>query len=86
MYVTICLLPKIFPSGDDGTTQEVQKNVLMKESDHVYSLWCTGRPGCNGALFQLRLKKRQDFITMLTCLFKPQHDKLVRSKKLINKK
>jgi len=63
--------------GDDGTTQEVQQNVLMKESDSSYNLWCTGRQGCQGMLVQLKFLKRQDIVSMVMQLFKPKYDKVV---------
>lgn len=64
--------------GDDGTTQEVQRNVLMKESDSSYSIWCTGRQGCQGMLVQLKFLKRQDVVSIVMQLFKPKYDKVVR--------
>ena len=34
--------------GDDGMSKEPQSGVLVKESESVYTLWCTGRQYCEG--------------------------------------
>ncbi|EDV27254.1 uncharacterized protein TRIADDRAFT_55006 [Trichoplax adhaerens] len=41
--------------GDDGTGKEVQHGVLIKDSESIYSLWCTGKLGCKGMLVQIKV-------------------------------
>ncbi len=46
--------------GDDGkkdTSPNSGGRVLMKESEHVYTLWCSGRTCCEGMLVELKLLK-----------------------------
>nr|CAG4644078.1 EOG090X08PA [Lepidurus arcticus] len=61
--------------GDDGHLENPQGG-LMKESDHTYVLWCSGRVGCSGMLVELRLLKRQDIVTMVYNLIRPTTDQL----------
>lgn len=49
----------------------------MKESEHVYSLWCSGRTYCEGMLIEMRLLKRQDIIQTISRIFKPAQDQVV---------
>ncbi|KHJ49036.1 hypothetical protein D918_00154 [Trichuris suis] len=60
--------------GDDGLSQEVSHNVMIKESDSSYAVWCSGRQGCLGMLAQLKLIKRQDLSSVLIGLFRPRFD------------
>jgi hypothetical protein len=60
--------------GDDGG---INNGRYVKESEHQYTLWCTGRNGLECAIFELRLIKRQDFISRMMLLFKPIQDELV---------
>nr|CAG4640984.1 EOG090X08PA [Eulimnadia texana] len=62
--------------GDDGKIENSNPG-LMKESENVHLLWCSGRSGCEGMLVELRLKKRQDLISVLSGFFRPQQDKVV---------
>lgn len=64
-------------SGDDGSSAEPSNNVLMKESDHTYVMWCSGRIGVEGMLVQLKMVKRQDLINVLQRIVKPASDQLV---------
>ena len=41
--------------GDDGMSKEPQSGVLVKESESVYTLWCTGRQYCEGMLVELKV-------------------------------
>ncbi|XP_067936612.1 PAT complex subunit CCDC47-like [Watersipora subatra] len=63
--------------GDDGTSKEPTSGVLMKESDHSYVMWCSGRIGVEGMLVQLRMVKRQDLINFLQRMVKPVSDQIV---------
>ncbi|CAG5124962.1 unnamed protein product, partial [Candidula unifasciata] len=63
--------------GDDGTSKEVTTGVLMKESENVYALWCSGRTCVEGMLVELKLLKRQDLINLLLRIFKPASDQVI---------
>ena len=36
-------------------SKEPQSGVLVKESESVYTLWCTGRQFCEGMLVELKV-------------------------------
>ena len=63
--------------GDDGQSKEATSGTLMKESEHVYALWCSGRVCVEGMLVELKLLKRQDLINVMSNLFKPAADQIV---------
>lgn len=63
--------------GDDGTSQDVQSGVLMKESENAYALWCSGRVCCEGMLVTLKLLKRQDIVSTISRLFRPAWDQII---------
>lgn len=65
------------PTGDDGTSQEATTGVLMKESDHSYVMWCSGRIAVEGMLVQLKMVKRQDLINFMQRIAKPATDQIV---------
>lgn len=53
---------------------------LIKESDNLYGLWCSGRQACDGMLVQMKFIKRQDLINGVLMQFvKPQSDQIVFS-------
>ncbi|KAK3109192.1 hypothetical protein FSP39_025062 [Pinctada imbricata] len=62
--------------GDDGTSKEVQGGTLMKESENVYALWCSGRSCVEGMLVELKFLKRQDLISTIAGMFKPASDQI----------
>lgn len=63
--------------GDDGSTSELPSEPKMiKESDYLYGLWCSGRATCLNMFIQLKLIKRQDLITQVTKFFKPMNDQV----------
>lgn len=41
--------------GDDGTSQENLGGCLIRETDFSYSVWCTGRIGCQGMHSQIKV-------------------------------
>lgn len=43
--------------GDDGAKEINDDVTLVKESDSVFLLWCSGRTCCEGMLVELRLIK-----------------------------
>lgn len=51
----------LFP-GDDGK-MENENPGLIKESEHMYTLWCSGRLCCEGMLVELKLLK----VLLLSC-------------------
>ncbi|KAL3832622.1 hypothetical protein ACJMK2_024252 [Sinanodonta woodiana] len=75
------LLQNFSVVGDDGvskeTTTEGQIGTLMKESENVYALWCSGRIYVEGMLVELKFLKRQDLISTMAHLFKPLSDQVM---------
>lgn len=63
--------------GDDGNKDmtEIQEP-LTKESENLFSFWCSGRICCEGMLVELRLLKRQDLIGVISNTMKPAHDQV----------
>ena len=46
--------------GDDGNkNMDDIETQLQKESEHLFTLWCSGRQCCEGMLVELKLLKRQ---------------------------
>lgn len=60
--------------GDDGSSEEPQQGILVKESESLYTLWCTGRVGCDGLLVEIKLQKRHDLVSVMSYLVKPARD------------
>jgi len=67
--------------GDDGSTTELPVEIKMiKECDHAYSVWCTGRFSCNNMHIQMKFQKRQDLVSIVMGLMRPpQSDQLIIS-------
>ncbi|XP_013384671.1 coiled-coil domain-containing protein 47 [Lingula anatina] len=63
--------------GDDGQSKEPTENHLLKESEHTYSLWCSGRVCCEGMLVELKLLKRQDLINTISRMLSPKSDQIL---------
>ncbi|XP_058455951.1 PAT complex subunit CCDC47 [Malaya genurostris] len=63
--------------GDDGK-KETEGSTLsfIKESESVYTLWCSGRACCEGMLVELKLIKRQDLVSLIAGIMKPVNDQL----------
>jgi len=63
--------------GDDGKSAEPEKNGgLVKESENIYTLWCSGRTCCEGMLVELKMLKRQDLIHVIAQLMRPTSDQI----------
>jgi len=62
--------------GDDGMSKEPQSGVLVKESESVYTLWCTGRQCCEGMLVELKLLKRHDLVSVISQMMRPISDQV----------
>ena len=45
----------VYILGDDGSGDEPQQGILVKESESHYSLWCSGRVNCEGLLVELKV-------------------------------
>ncbi|XP_014478117.1 PREDICTED: coiled-coil domain-containing protein 47 isoform X2 [Dinoponera quadriceps] len=61
-------------SSDSNANDNGSGNGLMKESESQYSLYCSGRVGCDSMLVELKLIKRQDLVAVLAQLVRPQND------------
>ncbi|XP_075153594.1 PAT complex subunit CCDC47 [Haematobia irritans] len=61
--------------GDDGKVDNENPG-LMKESESLYTLWCSGRTCCEGMLVELKMIKRQDLVSLVAGLMRPQQDQL----------
>uniref|UniRef100_F6Z7A9 PAT complex subunit CCDC47 n=1 Tax=Ciona intestinalis TaxID=7719 RepID=F6Z7A9_CIOIN len=69
--------------GDDPQNKKIEStNELQKESEHVYTLWCSGRQCCEGMLVELKLLKRQDLISVIAHQMKPINDQVTISVKM----
>ena len=63
--------------GDDGSKNiEEVETPLQKESEHLFTLWCSGRVCCEGMLVELKLLKRQDLVAVISNLMKPSNDQV----------
>ena len=57
--------------GDDGAKNIADiETQLVKDSEHQFSLWCSGRIGCEGVLIEVKLLKRQDLVNVISNLMK----------------
>jgi len=63
--------------GDDGTKNidEIQEP-MTKDSENIFSFWCSGRVCCEGMLVELRLLKRQDLVGVISNVMKPAYDQI----------
>nr|CAG4638550.1 EOG090X08PA [Cyclestheria hislopi] len=61
--------------GDDGKLENSQPS-LIKESENTYLLWCSGRTCCEGMLIELKLQKRQDLVSIISGILRPQFDQI----------
>jgi len=63
--------------GDDGNkNMDDIETQLQKESEHLFTLWCSGRQCCEGMLVELKLLKRQDLVSVISNMMKPSHDQV----------
>lgn len=46
-----------FFAGDDGGAEKSETAGFMKESENIFTLWCSGRTCCEGMLVELKLIK-----------------------------
>ncbi|XP_056629966.1 PAT complex subunit CCDC47 [Diorhabda sublineata] len=62
--------------GDDGSLDRNENVNLIKESENVFTLWCSGRTCCEGMLVELKLIKRQDLLAILSGMMRPTMDQI----------
>lgn len=63
--------------GDDGKKEsDSQTFGFIKESDSIYTLWCSGRTLVEGMLIELKLIKRQDLLSITMGLVKKTQDQV----------
>lgn len=69
--------------GDDGTTTDIigdNSVKMIRESDNVFGIWCSGRQSCLSMFIQLKFLKRQDLIGVVSGLMKPlNNDQIIIS-------
>jgi len=63
--------------GDDGKAEASESSDFLKESENVYTLWCSGRTCCEGMLVELNFIKRQDLIHVISQLVKQSSDQII---------
>jgi len=63
--------------GDDGSKNlEDIHELINKESENIFTFWCSGRICCEGMLVELKLLKRQDLVGVISNALKPAYDQL----------
>ncbi|XP_043222884.1 PAT complex subunit CCDC47-like isoform X4 [Amphibalanus amphitrite] len=62
--------------GDDGKAEPGSGAGLLKESENMYTLWCSGRVCCEGMLVQLKFLKRQDLVSVISTMMKAASDQV----------
>jgi len=62
--------------GDDGAKNvEDIETQMQKESENLFTLWCSGRTCCEGMLVEIKLLKRQDIVSLIADAMKPGQNK-----------
>lgn len=61
--------------GDDGKIENEDPG-FVKESESLYTLWCSGRSCCEGMLVELKMIKRQDLVAILADIMRPVQDQI----------
>ena len=62
--------------GDDGK-KEIENPGLVKETESVFTLWCSGRVCVEGMLVELKFLKRQDIVNVISNYIKPSTDQIL---------
>lgn len=61
--------------GDTGKgLEDTNDEGFIKESESQYSVYCSGRVGCESMLIELKLIKRQDLVAIISQIIRPQND------------
>ncbi|XP_064112766.1 PAT complex subunit CCDC47-like [Macrobrachium nipponense] len=71
------LLEHNFALVGDDSKQAAENKGLQKESENVYTLWCSGRTSMEGMLVELKFIKRQDMIGVVSQFIRPSSDQLL---------
>lgn len=63
--------------GDDcaKNIEDIQEP-LNKDSENIFTFWCSGRICCEGMLVELKLLKRQDLVGVISNWMKPAYDQV----------
>ncbi|GLV41681.1 uncharacterized protein CBL_13380 [Carabus blaptoides fortunei] len=69
--------------GDDSKLESDSPG-LIKESENMFTLWCSGRTCCEGMLVELKFIKRQDLVAVIAGMMRPTLDQ-VHIKVIMNK-
>ncbi|XP_022917291.1 PAT complex subunit CCDC47 [Onthophagus taurus] len=70
--------------GDDGVSENSDNINMLKESENIFTLWCSGRTCCEGMLVELKLIKRQDLVAIIAGMMRPTADQ-IHVKVIMNK-
>jgi len=63
--------------GDDRALEHnSESDGLVKESENIFTLWCSGRTCCEGMLVEIKLIKRQDLVAVLAGMMRPTLDQI----------
>ncbi|RWS04773.1 coiled-coil domain-containing protein 47-like protein [Dinothrombium tinctorium] len=62
--------------GDDGK-KEIENHGLVKETENIFTLWCSGRVCVEGMLVELKFIKRQDLVNTISSMMKPSMDQII---------
>ena len=62
--------------GDDGK-KEIESPGIQKESENIYTLWCSGRICVEGMLVELKFLKRQDLVSVISNILRPASDQII---------
>lgn len=64
--------------GDDGKVESDGESgaQFLKESESLYTLWCSGRTCCEGMLVELKMIKRQDLVAIIADIMRPSLDQI----------
>lgn len=83
------LLEENFALVGDDSKKDVDLSqpvgLMMKESDSVFTLWCSGRVCCEGMLIELKLIKRQDLLALAMGLLNSKTQDQIVAKAEISK-
>lgn len=71
-------------TGDDGISEDLSNVTVVKESENIFTLWCSGRTCCEGMLVELKLIKRQDLVAVVAGIMRPTIDQ-IHVKVMMNK-
>lgn len=62
--------------GDDANKENEGPDGFVRESESIFTLWCSGRTCCEGMLVELKMIKRQDLVAIISNMVKPVQDQV----------